>query len=136
MDTIKESLRYLDDNLLNLMLFYEVFKEKYDVDKAEAPSQALKQIKIKEYKVIVVDYSMPEMTGLEFIERAAKIIPNSIFMILTAYPDLDVAVAAINQGNVFRFLYKPWKTAELANTMELAFETYYQRQDTRILVEK
>lgn len=125
MENIKESVLYLDDNLTNLTLFFEVFKNNYDITTESSPLKALEQLASKHYKVILVDYVMPEMTGLEFIERAVKIIPDGIYMILTAYPDLDVTIRAINQGNVYRFLIKPWKSAEMEYTLETAFKKFY-----------
>ena len=130
----KESIFYLDDNLSNLTLLSEVFKDNYEVVTASKPSEALEIIREKPYKVFIVDYVMPGMNGLEFVEAAREMCPDSIFMILTAYPDLDVTVSAINQGGIYRFIYKPWKIADLTNALEGAFETYYLKENNRMLV--
>jgi response regulator RpfG family c-di-GMP phosphodiesterase len=119
-----ESILYIDDNNTNLTLFYEVFKNKYDVTTELSPLKALEHLSNKAYKAIIVDYVMPEMTGLEFIERASNIFPEGIYLILTAYPDLEVTIKAINQGNVYRFLIKPWKSAEMEYTLDSAIKKF------------
>ena len=130
----KESIIYVDDNKVNLTLLQEIYRDRYEVDIFSDLAEALDQIRKKRYKVLLIDYVMPEMNGLEFILKASEFNPHGIYMILTAYPDLDVAVSAINQGNVYRFIYKPWKIPDLTNAIESAFDTYHLKENNRSLV--
>jgi formate hydrogenlyase transcriptional activator len=130
------TILYLDDNLPNLSLFKETFREQYDIDIESVPSRALNQIIKKEYKIILVDYLMPGMNGLEFIQKAVEFKPDSIYMIITAFPDLEVTLSALDQGNLFKFIVKPWKIQELSNALDSAFETYELRRENRLLIEE
>ena len=130
----RESIIYVDDNKVNLTLMQEIYRDRYEVDIFSDLTEALEQIRKNKYKVLLVDYVMPEMNGLESILKASEFNPHGIYMILTAYPDLDVAVSAINQGNVYRFIYKPWKIPDLSNAIESAFDTFYLKENNRSLV--
>ena len=56
---------------------------------------------------------MPEMTGVEFLRRAAKLRPDATRLLFTGYADIKAVIDAINQGHVFRYLAKPWDPEEL-----------------------
>jgi response regulator RpfG family c-di-GMP phosphodiesterase len=59
------------------------------------------------FAVVVSDYKMPEMNGIEFLTKVRELYPDTVRVMLTGYADLDAAVNAINEGNIFRFLSKP-----------------------------
>lgn len=65
------------------------------------------------FSVIVSDLRMPGMDGVQFLSRAREIAPESVRILLTGYAELETAIDAINQGNVFRFLTKPCKAQDL-----------------------
>jgi response regulator RpfG family c-di-GMP phosphodiesterase len=67
---------------------------------------------------------MPEMGGAEFLAKAALLVPESIRMVLTGYADINAAVAAINQGGIYRYILKPWNDEDLKLTVREAM-TYY-----------
>ncbi len=135
MENEKDTILYIDDDQTNLMLFSEVFKDKYEVFTTMKPEEAMDTLQSEEVKVAVVDYFMPEISGLDFISKAVDVAPDCYFIILTAYPDLEVTINAINQGNVYRFLSKPWKEYEVDLTIQNAIETYNLRIKNKDLVE-
>ncbi len=74
--------------------------------------------------VIISDQRMPQMTGVEFLGEARKLVPDAIRILLTGYADIEASIAAINQGAVFRYLSKPWQDDELLATIAEAVEHY------------
>lgn len=80
----------------------------------------------------VVDYSMPIMNGLEFIAAAAPLNPETVWIMLTGYADVDVTLEAINQGSIFRFLTKPCPNRELIEAISQGLEHHlFLRQANR-----
>ncbi len=74
------------------------------------------------FPVIISDYRMPGMNGIEFLRRASEIAPDSIRIILTGYADTDVAVSAINEGHIYKFITKPWNDDQLSVHIRRGFE--------------
>ncbi len=67
---------------------------------------------------------MPGMSGLEFLKQAKTLYPNTIRMILSGYSEVNTITSAINDGEVYRFLSKPWKDEDLISTVAHALEQY------------
>jgi thioredoxin reductase (NADPH) len=89
------------------------YGEEYRIRRAESgleALEALKELKLRDEKVglLLADHRMPEMTGVEFLERAREFYPKARRVLLTAYADTDAAIAAINQADVHYYLLKPW----------------------------
>src|SRR6266849_5820542 len=76
---------------------------------------------------------MPGMTGAEFLARARALQPETIRILITAAHDFSAAVDAINNGEIFRILAKPWNRVELLGTVRQAFDTYALREKNRQL---
>ena len=74
--------------------------------------------------VIIADQRMPAMSGSEFIARARALFPDTVRMILSGYTDLQSVTEAVNHGEIYRFMSKPWNDAELRETVRNAFERY------------
>ena len=74
--------------------------------------------------VIVSDQRMPEMEGVDFLEKTKAISPQSIRILLTGYADVNAAIDAINRGGTFRYLNKPWNDDELVQTVKGALQMY------------
>jgi len=74
--------------------------------------------------VIVSDQRMPKMQGIELLEQVKRISPSTVKILLTGYADLATAVRAINSGEVFRFIHKPWDDADLAKLVEDALSRF------------
>jgi DNA-binding NtrC family response regulator len=86
------------------------------------PSEALEYLKENEVDVIVSDHRMPNMSGVEFLIKVRKLYPDIVRVLLTGYADVDVAIRAVNEGKLFRFLTKPWKDEELKITIKNALQ--------------
>ncbi len=113
-----------EENILKSMrrLFMD---DAYEVFIANSGKEALKILaETGEMGVIVSDQRMPEMTGVDFLEKSKRIAPHSVRILLTGYADINAAVDAINRGGAFRYLHKPWKDEELLHTVQAAFKYY------------
>lgn len=88
-------------------------REGYEVYSAAGGAEALAQLKNISPDVIISDFLMPEMNGIEFLNRVRELLPEVVRIILTAHADVQMAVQAINEAGVYRLLTKPWDDAEL-----------------------
>jgi two-component system, probable response regulator PhcQ len=109
-------------------------KEGYDILVANEPAQALEILKTEKVDLVLSDHLMPNMTGLEFLGIVRDRYPNSVRILLTGHADMETAIKAINDGQVYRFLTKPWDDVELKVTLYLAFEHLdLEREHRRLL---
>ncbi len=76
------------------------------------------------FAVVVADYEMPEIDGVEFLREINLRSPDTVPMMLTSHNELDVAIAALHEGNIFRFMRKPWDVKHLRSYIEDALEQY------------
>src|SRR5258706_7768371 len=97
------------------------------------PAEALERLREKPFQVLSADSMMPGMTGAEFLAQAKMLQPETIRILLTAAHDFSAAVDAINNGEIFRILAKPWNRVELLGTVRQAFDTYALREKNRQL---
>lgn len=121
---MNQNILYLDDEKNNLNVFYVSFMERYNIFLAQNKIEALKILEENEIKVIISDQRMPDTTGLDFIKEVNVINLNIVCIILTAYPDNDLLLLALNQAKVFRFMVKPWVEFDVIQTLNKAIETY------------
>jgi response regulator RpfG family c-di-GMP phosphodiesterase len=105
----------------------------YNVTACIDPAEALEQLKLRPYQVLSADYMMPGMTGAEFLARARVLQPDTVRILITAAHDFSAAVDAINNGEIFRILSKPWNRIELLSTVRQAFDSYTLREKNRQL---
>jgi response regulator RpfG family c-di-GMP phosphodiesterase len=104
----------VDDDATLLMLVGKTLRaEGYDVTTAVDPIQALEVVRSQRFAVVVSDQKMPQMTGLEFLDHVRQIQPHAMHILLTAVLDLSVVIDAINRGEIYRFLVKPWTREEV-----------------------
>lgn len=89
---------------------------------ANSGQEGLDILAEKEVDIIVSDMRMPKMTGAEFLEAAAESHPQSMRILLTGYSDIESAVAAVNNGKIFRYLSKPWDDDSLKEVLDQAME--------------
>lgn len=124
----KISVLYVDDEENNLISFKATFRLKYTVYTALNGDQALQLVKEKPIDVIITDQRMPQMTGVELLEKIIKINPEPVRILLTGYADMSAVVDAVNKGKIFHYLSKPWSEEELNNTIQRAYEIYAERK--------
>jgi signal transduction histidine kinase len=121
----KPIVLYVDDDRHNLMLFEASFQMDFEVLLANSPDEAFELLKKHEPQVIISDYRMPFMTGLEMFEKIRLTYPAPFRVLLTAYGDVEVLTDAINKAQIFRYIKKPLIEDEIRNVVKDATE-YYQ----------
>ena len=128
-------LMVVDDEPDNLDLLYRTFRREFQVYKAENGFQALDILEqAGEMGIIISDQRMPKMNGTEFLGRTVDRFPDTIRIVLTGYTDVEDLVEAINSGQVFKYITKPWTPDQLRNVVLQAAETYQVlKQRTRAL---
>ncbi len=118
-------LLVVDDELDNLELLYRTFRRHYQVYRASGGQEALNCLaEHGEMAVIISDQRMPKMNGTEFLSLTTKDYPDTIRIVLTGYTDVEDLVDAINSGQVFKYITKPWKPNELRQVIDQAAATY------------
>jgi len=129
-DGSKLKLMVVDDEPDNLDLLYRTFRRDFQVYKADSALSALEVLDEQgEMAVIISDQRMPEMNGTEFLGKTVERFPDTIRILLTGYTDVEDLVEAINSGQVFKYITKPWNPEDLKLVINQASETYkYYRQ--------
>ncbi|MGI4022068.1 MAG: response regulator [Janthinobacterium lividum] len=132
----KINILYVDDEENNLISFKAVFRLKYKVFTAISAMEGMKILETKPIEIIITDQRMPEMTGIEFLEKVLEIYPDPIRILLTGYADMNAVIDAVNKGKIFHYLSKPWNEEELDMTINRAFEVYKAAQDVKSMNNK
>lgn len=132
----KELILYVDDEVKNLDSFKIIFRRDYDVLVAKSAQEGLEILKDNEIRLVITDQRMPNMTGVEFLEKIANLYPEITRIILTGYSDMEAIISAINKGRVFRYITKPWNKDELKETIDYALEAYKLRIENKELIEQ
>jgi len=130
------NILYVDDEVHNLNAFKASFRRVFNVFTAESAKDALPILAQEEIHIIITDQRMPQMTGVEFLESILTIYPDPIRILLTGYADIAAVIDAINKGQVYLYVTKPWQEDELRIYIEKAFEIFLLRKKNKELNEK
>ena len=99
-------------------------REPYGIFATTNLEKAREVLAERKIKVVVSDYRMPEISGVKFLREVKEKYPDVVKILFTGYTDFSAAEEAINIGEVYRFISKPWKTAELLSTIHQCIEHY------------
>src|SRR5258708_40289685 len=132
----KINILYLDDEENNLLSFKATFRIKHNVLTALSGDEALKILATNQVDIIITDQRMPEMTGVEFLEKVLENFPDPMRILLTGYADMSAVVDAVNKGKIFHYLAKPWNEEELDMTINRAYEKYLEKAELKNMNEK
>lgn len=125
----RPKILFLDDEERIVNALAALFRYKYQVFTATRGAHALAIMRQHHVHVVVSDQRMPEMTGVEFLRQAKAVSPDSVRILLTGFSDLPAIIDSVNDGEVYRFLNKPWGNLEIqaviadALAIGLALET-------------
>ena len=118
---------FVDDDAELLAALKRRYRNRYQVDVAAGPVRALESVTERgPYALVVTDLRMPGLDGLAFLDRLKRVCPDTMRVMLTGHADLGAAVAAVNTGQVFRFLIKPCSEEELDTSLAAAVTAYGQ----------
>lgn len=124
---------FVDDEEGNLLVSEAVCGDDFEVLTARSGAIALEMMRAYEVGVIVCDQRMPEMSGVEVLEKVQLEFPDCVRLLVTAYSDLGAAIDAINRGQVRRYLKKPWEPEELKAEVADALDRYLTARRLREL---
>ena len=118
---------YVDDETNNLLAFQAGFRRHYEIFTASNVAEGLAVLNENEVHVILADQRMPKVTGVEFFSIVRKAHPEPMRILITGYSDIEALVDAINTGEIFRYIKKPWDDLELKTAIQNAYEVYTTR---------
>ncbi len=123
-----ETLLIVDDETRILRALKAVFRSGYRVRTTTNCNEALHILKTEQVNAIISDQRMPEMRGVDLLNRARRISPNTMRLLMTGYSDVSSILDAINQGEVYRYITKPWGQDEIqavvANAVKISQKLY------------
>ncbi|MBN2261574.1 MAG: hybrid sensor histidine kinase/response regulator [Prolixibacteraceae bacterium] len=135
-----------DNNLRNLLVIDDEpeivkalsrqFRRTYNVFSSTNAEEAFHILENEHIQVVISDQRMPGMNGVEFFERIKHKYPDALKLILTGYSDIEAVIGAINEGQVFRYVTKPWNPEELNIIIKEAFEKHELITNNRKLMQQ
>ncbi len=122
---MKEQILFVDDDPNILEAYQRKLQRALKVQTAEGPMAGLRELKDKgPFAVVIADMNMPLMNGIEFLQKAAEVAPHTVRIMLTGNADIKVAMQAVNDGNVFRFLTKPCPSKVMGDSLIAGIAQY------------
>jgi DNA-binding NarL/FixJ family response regulator len=132
-----DKILFVDDEPLVLDGYKRMLRGKFEVDTAIGGDKGLDAIQINgPYGVVISDMRMPGMNGAEFLALVRQKAPETVRMLLTGYTDLDAAIDAVNEGNIFRYLSKPCEQEMLVKAINLGLAQYRSVTSEKMLLKK
>lgn len=130
------TILYVDDERHNLVSFKAAFRREYKVLTAQSGQEGIEMMRDNMVNLVISDQRMPQMTGVQFLEHILPEHPEAIRMVLTGFSDVEAIIDAINKGQVFRYITKPWSETELRMTIENAKQLFELQQKNKRLVKE
>ncbi len=129
----KIRILYIDDEEHNLNAFKASFRRMYDIHTAISPDEGRRILQENEIEIIITDQRMPQMTGVEFLESIIEEYPDPMRILLTGYTDIQALIDAVNKGQIYRYMTKPWIEEELKMFVRQAYEVFSLRKENKVL---
>jgi len=110
-------------------------QEPYEITATTSPAEAIRLLESQEFTVIITDQRMPQMQGVQLLEQAKMLSPDTMRLILSGHADMQSVIDAINHGAVYRFLTKPCRDDDLQQTLRQAVQHFELARENRRLQE-
>ena len=127
---------YIEDEPNNVTSFRAAFRRVFNIFTAESAEEGRKILETETIHVILSDQRMPKMTGIEFFQSIIETHPDPIRILITGYTDINAVIDAINVGQVYKYLSKPWNEEEVKNCILKSYEVFDLRRKNEELTEK
>ncbi len=127
---------YIDDESNNVISFKAAFRRAFNVFTAESAEEGRKILEQETIHVILSDQRMPKETGIEFFQSILSSHPDPMRILITGYTDINAVIDAINVGQVYKYLTKPWIEQEVKTAILNSFEVYDLRRQNKELTQK
>ncbi len=120
----KHQILIVDDEQLVLNAIKRTLRsENYTTHTAQSGDEGLTLLEGYNVQLVISDYSMPGMNGHDFLKKVKKDYPDILTIMLTGHTEIEIAVSAINEAGVYKFILKPWEDADLKITIKRALES-------------
>lgn len=136
MQNRRYTLLYIDDEKNNLTIFKSAFYKEYNVITETNASRGLELMHQNKVDLVISDHRMPEMSGIEFLEKSYQKYPKIPRLVITAYADVELVIDAINRCGIYQYILKPWDPRELKLTIENALQQYELQNQNEMLIEQ
>jgi signal transduction histidine kinase len=136
MDHREFPILYLDDEPENLRIFELSFRRDFAILTAETAEEALRLLHDNPVAILLSDYRMPDMNGVEFLAQTRQIDDRCIRMLVTAYGDVQILGDAINDGRIYSYIPKPWEPEQMKLVLRRAIESYAVERERSALLEE
>jgi len=127
----KPGILYLDDEENNLFSFRALFRRDFDIYTTTSAAEAIQILRENDIQVVLSDQKMAEISGVEFFELLRNEFPDPVRILVTGYADIEAVIDAINKGQVYRYITKPWNEQDLKFCIENAYEKYSRERELR-----
>ena len=124
---MKPTILYFDDEIMLLNLFKEIFCDEYEVNTASTLAEARQLLSNHSPDVILSDWSMPEISGIDSLREASRVRPNAFRILLTGFAHAGEMMEEIRSGLIQLFIPKPWSEAEMRRALERALLAHTPR---------
>jgi two-component system probable response regulator PhcQ len=138
-DYTRFAILYVDDTQESLKSFVLAFEDQFRILTATNAAEGLKLLEQHkdEIGLLMTDQRMPGEKGVWLLERARQLRPRIVRILVTAYTDMEAAIAAVNTGAIYKYIQKPWDPPTLETTIKRALEFFLvQRERDELLQEK
>jgi class 3 adenylate cyclase len=134
-EKINRNVLYVDDEEQNLITFRAALRKDFNIFTARSAQEAIELMRLQTIAVVLTDQRMPEVTGVQFLERILPEFPDAIRIIVTGYSDMEAIITAVNNGHIFQYISKPWKEQELKMMITNALNLYHvQHENHRLML--
>lgn len=125
----KPKIAFIDDEQRILRSLKMHFRQTHDVFTTTDPSELMHYVTANEVQVVISDQRMPDKQGTEVLREVKAASPNTIRILLTGYADLNAVIDSVNEGEIYRYITKPWQNDELKKIINKATEIAQQTQN-------
>jgi signal transduction histidine kinase/FixJ family two-component response regulator len=127
---------YVDDEADNLRIFELTFRRDFTILTAQSGREGLELLSQHPVAVVLSDHKMPEMEGTDFLRLVREVDPRTLRILVTAFGDAKILGDAINDGNIYRYVAKPWEPEDMRLTVQRAIEAYALEAERATLLEE
>lgn len=136
MNNSRARVLVVDDEQASLNAINRILRRDYEVILALNSQAALEVLKHQEIAVILADQRMPGLSGVELFQNCLQIQPEAIRILITGYTDIEAIIQAVNDGQIYYYINKPWEPEDVKLIVKRAVERYHlQKENRRLLTE-
>ncbi len=124
-ENLKSLILVVDDEVEILKVLTKSLEDEYRILTASRPSEALQKM-TNEVAVVISDQRMPEMFGAQLLRQIREIHPNTVRIIMSGYSDMSALIDSVNQGEIFRYIQKPWDLSKLMEAVSSGIKRFQE----------